>query len=1111
MIQVRSLPVRRAHLFGCNPTFGGNVFPQINTTFLNQFLAVNGVLSMTATTSVTIPELPKQYDPADAEARWQQQWETHQAFQADPQREGDPFCVVIPPPNVTGSLHMGHAFENALIDTLVRYQRMTGHNTLWLPGTDHASIAVQTILERQLREEGKSRYDIGREDFLKRAWAWKEESGGIIVGQLRRLGVSVDWSRERFTMDEGLSKAVLEAFVRLYKEGLIYRGKYMVNWCPASQSAVSDLEVENKEVQGNLWHFRYPLMDGSGFIEVATTRPETMLGDTAIAVNPNDERYTHLVGRMVRLPILGREIPIIADDYVDASFGTGCVKVTPAHDPNDFEMGKRHNLPLINILNKDGTLNENAGDFQGQDRFVARKNVVRRLEEEGCLVRVESYTHTVPYSDRGKVPVEPLLSTQWFVKIRPMADKALEFLDERHDPLFVPERWTKVYRDWLVSLKDWCISRQLWWGHQIPAWYAVSETNGEITDETPFVVVRSEEDAWRQARELFGPNVHLVQDPDVLDTWFSSGLWPFSTMGWPEHTPDLERYYPTTTLVTGFDIIFFWVARMTMMAAHFTGQMPFKTVYIHGLVRDENNKKMSKSANNGIDPLILIAKYGTDALRYTLIREVAGAGQDIRLEYNRKTDESASVEASRNFTNKLWNAARFVMMNLDGYTPAQLGQPQWDAMELSDRWILSRLNQVVRQTRHDLDQYGLGEAAKELYEFIWGDFCDWYIELAKSRLQNQESPTRRTAQQTLAYTLETILKLLHPFMPHITEEIWHTLTQNPTDVFLALQPYPVTDEGLVDPDLEDQFNLLIGTIRTIRNLRAEAGIKPGAQIRTLLLSERDRERRILNSGEVYIQDLAKVEQLWIGEPGSEASIDLAPPQPDVPEETSPPVEPDEQPPTAAIAPDAPPTLEGSFDVTQLKTPAIAFGILVGVLIALKLVSAVLSAVDSLVLISPLLKVVGLGYSVWFVNRYLLHSENRQELSQKWTGLIEQIGLRLKETVESPSSRPATPAKVANSNAVSPIKPTSNVQMFAGVVGTVQVLIPLAGVVDVDALKAKLSKDLAKVETEAQSLRDRLSNSNFVDKAPANVVQSARDSLSEAEQQAAILRDRLSLL
>jgi valyl-tRNA synthetase len=903
--------------------------------------------------------LPSQYDPLSAEAKWQRYWEEQETFKADPSEGGKPYCVVIPPPNVTGSLHMGHAFESALIDTLVRYHRMLGENTLWLPGTDHASIAVQTILERQLRKEGKNRYDVGREAFLERAWQWKEESGGTIVNQLRRLGVSVDWSRERFTMDEGLSKAVITAFMRLYEEGLIYRGNYMVNWCPASESAVSDLEVENKEVDGYLWYFRYPLTEGGGFVEVATTRPETMLGDTAVAVNPEDKRYKDLIGKTLRLPLVGREIPIIGDEYVDAEFGTGCVKITPAHDPNDFEMGKRHNLPMINIMNKNGSLNENAGEFEGLDRFEARKAVVKRLGEEGCLVKVEDYKTSVPYSDRGKVPVEPLISTQWFVKIRPLADRALEFLDNQKEPVFVPDRWSKVYRDWLVKLKDWCISRQLWWGHQIPAWYVVSETGGEITDSTPFMVAENEGEALERAKAQYGENVQLEQDPDVLDTWFSSGLWPFSTMGWPEETADLERYYPTTTLVTGFDIIFFWVARMTMMAGHFTGKMPFETVYIHGLVRDENGKKMSKSANNGIDPLILIEKYGADALRYTLIREVAGAGQDIRLEYDREADESSSVQASRNFANKLWNAARFVMMNLEGKTPAELGMPVVEDLEESDRWILSRYYQVAAQTRKDLNQYGLGEAAKGIYELIWNDFCDWYIELVKPRLwqkDGEEASSGLVAQQVLALVLDGILRLLHPFMPHITEEIWQTLTES-EGTSLARQTYPEPDEALIDLKLEAQFAQLIDTIRTIRNLRAIAEIKPGVKVPLVLQTENPSEQQILTQGSSIVQMMAKTE------------------------------------------------------------------------------------------------------------------------APKICGSLEE-----------------------------PMK-----QTIVGVTGTVQVLLPLAGVVDIGALQAKVEKDLSKIEKESQVLQARLGNPGFVNKAPQEVVQGARDALEQLQIQAQILRDRLKYL
>ncbi len=816
-------------------------------------------------------ELPKQYNPLESEAKWQKYWEESGVFVAESKSDKEPYCIMIPPPNVTGSLHMGHAFQEVLIDILIRYHRMRGFNTLWLPGTDHASIAVQTILDKQIKSEGKTNQEIGREKFLERAWQWKAESGGTIVSQLRRLGVSADWTRERFTMDEGLSNSVTEAFVKLYEAGLIYRGEYLVNWCPASQSAVSDLEVDSKEVQGHLWHFRYPLADANGYLVVATTRPETMLGDTAVAVNPEDDRYKHLIGKTIVLPIMNREIPIIADKYVDKAFGSGCVKITPAHDPNDFEMGQRHSLPLINILNKDGSINENGGEFQGQDRFVARKNVVAKLDELGLLEKIEDYTHTVPYSERGKVPVEPLLSIQWFVKIKPLSDFALEQFDKQNSPTFVPDRWGKVYRDWLIRLKDWCISRQLWWGHQIPAWYA--------PDGTIFVA-RTEAEAYSQAKAQFGEDVILERDPDVLDTWFSSGLWPFSTLGWPEQTQDFETFYPTSVLVTGFDIIFFWVARMTMMAGYFTGKMPFHTVYIHGLVRDENNQKMSKSKNNGIDPLILINKYGVDALRYSLVKEVTGAGQDIRLDYNRKTDESSTVETARNFANKLWNASRFVMMNLNDLKTSQEGL-QIENLELADRWILSRYYQTVLQVREQLDAYSMGEATRSLYEFFWGDFCDWYIELVKSRLQETaDSASRETVQQTLAFVLDGILRLLHPFMPHVTEEIWQLLTYGTSKPssdrpVLAIQSYPEIDTTHINEELEEQFNLLIGTIRTIRNLRAEAEIKPSLKIKVILQSDSDRERTLLEAGKNYILDLAKVEDLAVVSSVDEAATEEA--------------------------------------------------------------------------------------------------------------------------------------------------------------------------------------------------------------------------------------------
>ncbi|PSR17498.1 valine--tRNA ligase [filamentous cyanobacterium CCP3] len=1077
--------------------------------------------------TASIPTLSAQYDPTQTETKWQTQWEANQVFKADPDHPGEPYCVVIPPPNVTGSLHMGHAFENALIDTLVRYQRMAGRNTLWLPGTDHASIAVSTILDRQFQAEGLSKEDVGRDRYLERAWEWKTESGGTIVNQLRKLGVSVDWSRERFTMDEGLNTAVLTAFTQLYDEGLIYRGNYMVNWCPASQSAVSDLEVEQKEVDGHLWHFRYPFTDGSGYVEVATTRPETMLGDTAVAVNPNDDRYRDLVGKTLTLPIVNREIPVIADDYVDAEFGTGCVKVTPAHDPNDFAMGQRHSLPLITVMNKDGTMNENTAHFQGLDRFEARKAVVRQLDEEGFLVRVEDYHHTVPYSDRGKVPVEPLLSTQWFVKIRPMADNALDYLDNRQEPKFVPERWTKVYRDWLVNLKDWCISRQLWWGHQIPAWYAVSETNGEITDDTPFFVATTEAEAREKATERFGEWVELVRDPDVLDTWFSSGLWPFSTMGWPdESAKDFQTYYPTTTLVTGFDIIFFWVARMTMMAGHFTDTMPFETVYIHGLVRDENNKKMSKSANNGIDPLVLINKYGTDALRYTLIREVTGAGQDIRLEYDRKTDESASVEASRNFTNKLWNASRFVMMNLGGQSAASLGVPDLANLELADRWILSRFNRVVQSVRDNLDQYGMGEAAKDLYEFIWGDFCDWYIELVKPRLQGEGSAKFTAAQQTLAFVLDGILKLLHPFMPHITEELWHTLNQVGDDQFLAVQSYPTAFPGLIDDDLEQRFTLVFNTVRTVRNLRAEAGIKPGLRIETILESDSADERHILHDTADYIKDLGKIDTLVIlggKQPVSTAHAAGG-------GDTQRPTKLSDNRVVAEVQDfwhtmlplfEEPLHYAGSF-FADIRRPAFTLLWIFAGLVGLKFASALVTAVDSTPIFGTLMELVGLWVAFNFVRQNLLTKGDREQLGQTYQTWRRRVLGPDTATKSASAPRPRsvsefTVAQNGSSSAIAPAPPASETpaeppqKLFAGVTGTVQVLIPLTGVVDVDALRAKVEKDLGKVEADIKSLSGRLSNAGFVDKAPAEVVQGARDALAEAEAQAAILKSRLAML
>ena len=942
--------------------------------------ATMGRLPMTAavTEAVSAREaaLAKTYDPAGTESRWQQAWESSGAFHPDPAAPGDPFAVVIPPPNVTGSLHMGHAFNTALIDTIVRYQRLAGRNVLCLPGTDHASIAVQTILEKQLKAEGLRKEDLGREAFLEKAWAWKAQSGGTIVGQLRRLGYSVDWQRERFTLDAGCSAAVVEAFNRLHEQGLIYRGEYLVNWCPASGSAVSDLEVEMKEVDGHLWHFRYPLSagptaDGRTHLEVATTRPETLLGDTAVAVNPKDPRYADLVGQTLTLPLVGRQIPIVADEHVDAAFGTGCVKVTPAHDPNDFAIGQRHNLPLITVMAKDGSMNEAAGRFAGLDRFEARQAVVAAMEAEGFLVKVESYRHSVPFSDRGKVPVEPLLSTQWFVRTEPLAARCRAALDAA-DPRFVPERWAKVYRDWLTDIRDWCISRQLWWGHRIPAWFVVSETGGVITNSTPYVVARDEAEARAKAEAQFaeaaaatGRALQLEQDPDALDTWFSSGLWPFSTLGWPDaDAADLQRWYPTSVLVTGFDIIFFWVARMTMMAGALMGGqegsgtpwIPFRDVYIHGLVRDENNRKMSKSAGNGIDPLLLIERYGADALRFALVREVAGAGQDIRLDYDRKSDTSGTVEASRNFANKLWNVTRFALMNLGGETPATLGEPDPAALQLADRWILSRLARVNRQTAERYGSYGLGEAAKGLYEFAWNEVCDWYVELIKRRLQVPAD--QRTARQVLAKVLSELYVMLHPLMPHLSEELWHGLGGEPAETFLALQRWPQVDEASLDDELESAFAELIEAIRVVRNLRAVAGLKPSQSAPVRFVSGRAELRALLQAATADITALTRAERVEVLDPAQAA---------------------------------------------------------------------------------------------------------------------------------------ATPAAKA----------------LAGVSGELQVLLPIEGLVDLEALRARLDKDIAKADKEIKGLAGRLANPNFAGKAPPEVVAECRANLAEAEAQAQLARQRLA--
>ena len=808
------------------------------------------------------------YLPSQVEQKWQKQWDSLRAFSPNPSDKGDPFCIVIPPPNVTGSLHMGHAFNTALIDVIIRFQRLLGKNVLCLPGTDHASIAVQTILEKQLKTEGKNSEDIGREEFLKRAWIWKEQSGGKIISQLKRIGYSVDWERERFTLDEKLNEAVVEAFNILHEKKLIYRGEYLVNWCPASQSAVSDLEVEMQEVNGYLWHFKYPLISDQGqildeYLEVATTRPETLLGDTALAVNPNDERYKKYIAKKVKVPFVDREIPVISDIHVDKDFGTGCVKVTPAHDPNDFAIGKRNNLKQINIMNKDGTLNINAGKFQDLDRFDARKQIIKELDTLGLLTKIENYKNTVPFSDRGKVPIEPLLSTQWFLKMDNISSSCLKELDSKK-PTFIPQRWEKVYKDWLDNINDWCISRQLWWGHQIPAWYVLKQSEDSIDQNTPYVVARNEKEALSKAIKEFGSNLQLIRDKDVLDTWFSSGLWPFSTLGWPNiNDADFKKWYPNSVLVTGFDIIFFWVARMTMMGKTFTNNIPFKDVYIHGLVRDENNKKMSKSSGNGIDPLLLIDKYGSDALRFALLREVAGAGQDIRLDFDRKENTSSTVEASRNFANKLWNATKFVLINKTFSENCSLNESDEKYLELSDKWILSKLNQLNTKVSNLLIEYKLGESAKLLYEFAWNDFCDWYVEFAKQKFNNKESHNRKLSEKILIKVLTDVLVMMHPFMPHITEELWHKLQIKPEQILLSLQKWPVLEKKYINSQIDKSFQELFEIIRLIRNLRVELGLKPSQLVPVYLISDNVELTNFLKTLMVDIKTFTKSSEVII--------------------------------------------------------------------------------------------------------------------------------------------------------------------------------------------------------------------------------------------------------
>ena len=754
-------------------------------------------------------ELPKTYDPKSVEDKLYKFWVDSGFFHAEVNPDKKPYTIVIPPPNVTGQLHMGHAFDETLQDILIRTKRMQGYEALWMPGTDHAGIATQIKVEENLRkEEGLTRYDLGREEFLKRVWAWKDKFGSRIISQLKKLGTSCDWDRERFTMDEGCSKAVREVFVNLYNKGLIYKGHRIINWCPHCATALSDAEVEYETQPGKLWHIRYPLADGSGELVVATTRPETFMGDTGVAVNPNDDRYKHLIGKTCILPIMNREIPIFGDEYVDMEFGTGCVKVTPCHDPNDFEMGQRHNLEQILVFNEDATVNANGGKYEGMDRYECRKAVVKDLEEGGYLVKIEDHEHNVGTCYRCGTTVEPMTSAQWFVKMAPLAKPAMDVVNEGKTK-FVPDRFSKTYLRWMENVHDWCISRQLWWGHRIPAFYC--DDCGEMTVSKTDVCT---------CPKCGSKNVH--QEEDVLDTWFSSALWPFSTLGWPDKTKELEYFYPTSTLVTGYDIIFFWVARMIFSGVEHMGETPFKTVYIHGLVRDAQGRKMSKSLGNGIDPLEVIDQYGADALRFTLATGNS-PGNDMRF-----SDER--VQASRNFCNKIWNASRFIQMNLTIDKDKAVELPSDLAIE--DKWILSKFNTLVADVTRNIDQYELGLAAAKLNDFIWENFCDWYIEIAKTRLQTGDE----NVQKVLCYVLSGAMQLLHPFMPFITETIWQALPHEGPSVMVSA--WPEYKEELHFADEEAQMESLMDAVRAIRNRRAEMNVPPSKKAKVLILTEK---------------------------------------------------------------------------------------------------------------------------------------------------------------------------------------------------------------------------------------------------------------------------------
>ena len=783
-------------------------------------------------------ELAKTYDPKGLEDRIYQKWLDNKYFHAKVNPDKKPFTIVMPPPNVTGQLHMGHALDETMQDILIRFKRMEGYEALWQPGTDHAAIATEVKVIEKLKEQGIDKNEIGREEFLKYAWAWKEEYGGKIINQLKKLGASADWDRERFTMDEGCSKAVQEVFIKLYEKGYIYKGSRIINWCPVCQTSISDAEVEHEDQDGFFWHINYPVVGEEGqYVEIATTRPETLLGDTAVAVNPEDERYKHLVGKMLKLPLTDREIPVIADEYVDKEFGTGCVKITPAHDPNDFEVGKRHNLEEINIMNDDATINELGGKYAGMDRYEARKAMVEDLKEQGLLVKVVPHSHSVGTHDRCGTTVEPMIKPQWFVRMKEMAQAAIDTLKEGN-LTFVPERFDKTYLHWLENIRDWCISRQLWWGHRIPAYYC---------DQCGETVV---------AREMPGkcPKcgcTHFHQDEDTLDTWFSSALWPFSTLGWPDKTPEMEYFYPTDVLVTGYDIIFFWVIRMVFSGLEQTGKTPFHHVLIHGLVRDSQGRKMSKSLGNGIDPLEVIDKYGADALRLTLITGNA-PGNDMRFYWER-------VESSRNFANKVWNASRFIMMNLE---KAEVPE-KMDLAELTgaDKWILSKVNTLAKDVTENMDKYELGIAVQKVYDFIWEEFCDWYIEMVKPRLYSDTDSTKGAALWTLKKVLGNALKLLHPYMPFITEEIYCTL--HPEEESIMISSWPVFKEEWNFAKEEDAVEIIKEAVRGIRNVRTGMNVPPSKKAKVFVTAEDERIRKIFEEGEVFFAPLAHASQVTV--------------------------------------------------------------------------------------------------------------------------------------------------------------------------------------------------------------------------------------------------------